>query len=274
MPIKVYIAPFRWYEKQKQQESYVYNQMVIEALNRWQELSNGAVRFQIVGRVDDSQIDITWRRVDRKSLGHCKYLINDRSMLYSAEIEIGISDGRLHASYNDVDEVRHTIIHEIGHALGLVDHSDHKADIMYVPHQYGVVDVSKRDIVTLNTLYKLPVGFDYIAIGKKYNLPEPFDFHQVLDQVEGKSGKAKMKDTFLEKAKPRVHKEQPERLAHHHDILSAQGRMFLQTQNILKPEEKEQLTLKKLRMQELKDRHDPNKPESPDAEEISEAEYD
>ena len=258
MPIKVHIAPFRWYEQSKQQESYAYNQMVMDALSRWQEASGGMVKFHLVQTLNESQIDVSWRRVDRKSLGQCKYLINDRSMLYSAEIQIGISDGILHASYNDMDEVRHTILHEIGHAIGLLDHSDHDADIMYVPHQYGVVDISPRDILTLQWLYKLPVGFNYMAIGEKYNLKQPFYFHDVLDQIEGKSGKSKpaeFRDTFLEKAKPRVHREQPEKLAHHHEILSTMGKFYLQTQNIkLPPSDREQFIHQQLRLEELKKR--------------------
>ena len=255
MPVRVYIAPFRWYEQSKQQESYAYNQMVMEALQRWQDVSNNVIRFQLVQRLQDSQIDIHWRRVDRKSLGHCKYMINDRSMVYSSEIEIGISDGVLHAQYNAMDEVRHTILHEIGHALGLLDHSDHQEDIMYVPHQYGVVDISARDILTLQWLYKLPVGFYYPAIGKKYNLPEPFTLHDVLDQIEGKSGRNQMDDPFLKKANPRVYTEQPERLAAQHEILSSMGKFYLQTQNIRIPtEDRDRLIIDKLRQEELKKR--------------------
>lgn len=242
MPIKVYIAPFRWYEKSKQQESYAYNQMVIDSLKRWSDASEGRIRFQIVPAVNASQINFAWRRVDRKSLGHCEYSFNDRAMIYSAEIQIGISDGILHQDYNDTDEVKHTILHEIGHALGLCGHSDGPNDIMYVPHQYGVVDISRRDIETLNWLYKLPVGFNYFAIGEKHDLPPPFTIHDVIETLSGTSQVKVKKDKFLEKAKPPVHVEQPEKLMEQHEILTQMGKFHLATQNIqITPEIKQKL---------------------------------
>lgn len=237
MPIKVYVAPFRWYEKSKQQESYSYNQMVYDAFDTWSQLSGGLVRFQNVANLDSSQIDISWRRVDRHSLGHCQYMINQQALVYSAEIKIGISDGLVHAQYNDMGEVKHTILHEIGHALGLIGHSDGPDDIMYVPHQYGVTQVSARDIETLKMLYKLPPGFDYMAIGRKYKLPEPFTIHDVLNRLEGRepTQNGKKIDFVPQQLTP----QNPEVLMQQHDILSHMGKFHLATQNIrVKPEVK------------------------------------
>lgn len=239
MPITVYLAPFNWYEKSKQQEAFYYQQMVMDSLKRWSDVTDGKVRFQIVADLNQSQININWRRVDRKSLGHCEYMINDRNMVYSAEIQIGLSDGLVHAQYNDVDEVKHTIIHEIGHALGIIDHSDQAEDIMYVPHQYGVVDLSKRDIETINWLYKLPVGFDYKAIGEKYGLDQKmpngdFTIHDVIEILAGDKPQV-LKDPFMEKAKPKIYKEQPEKLMEQQDILTQMGKFHIATQRVKKP---------------------------------------
>ncbi|WP_303674437.1 matrixin family metalloprotease [Vampirovibrio chlorellavorus] len=228
MPLKVYVAPFRWYEKSKQNESYAYNQMVFDAFELWSKVSEGRVRFQQVAQLDGSQIDVSWRRVDRKSLGHCQYLVNQQSLLYSAEIKIGISDGLVHGQYNDMDEVKHTILHEIAHALGLIGHSDAGDDIMYVPHQYGVVNISQRDIDTLKTLYKLPPAFDYLAVGRKFKLKEPFTLHQVLDHLEGRSEADGKKIDFIPPPPP----ENPAVLQSQHDILSHMGKFHLATQNI------------------------------------------
>jgi predicted Zn-dependent protease len=230
MPVKVYVAPFRWYEKSKQQESYVYNKMIYDAFDTWNQVSGDKVRFQFVSNIDGSQIDVSWRRVDRKSLGHCEYLVNPQSQLYSAEIKIGISDGVIHAQYNDLEEVKHTVLHEIGHALGLVGHSDGGEDIMYVPHQFGVTSLSERDVETLKTLYTLPTAFDYLAVGRKFQLKEPFTFYDVLDHIEGRESDATLQKRidFIPPPPP----ENPEVLTNHHDILSQMGRFHLATQNV------------------------------------------
>ncbi|MEB3244898.1 MAG: matrixin family metalloprotease [Vampirovibrionales bacterium] len=183
MPLAVYIAPFRWYESDKQNQADRYRQMVLDAMSAWQSASQGRISFRLVANAYDSQIDLSWRRVDRKSLGHCKYLVNKQGLLYSAEIEIGVSDRFLHAEYDDPEEVRHTILHEFGHALGLVGHSDASDDIMYVPHQFGVFSLSARDKATLAWLYKLPPAFNYIQKAATFKLRAPFGFNDVLNAI-------------------------------------------------------------------------------------------
>ncbi len=232
MPIKVYVAPFRWYEKSKQQESFVYNKMVYDAFDLWSQLTGGKVTFRFLAQLDGSQIDLSWRRVDRTSLGHCEYMANKQGQMGSAEIKIGISDGLVHAKYNDRDEVQHTILHEIGHALGLVGHSDASDDIMYVPHQYGVTNISPRDAETLNTIYELPTGFDFLALGRKHKMPEPFTIHDVLDLLAGRAREPEAAHVIDFIPPPPVMIEQPEILANQHDILSQMGRFHLATQNI------------------------------------------
>jgi predicted Zn-dependent protease len=239
MPICVYVAPFRWHEKSKQQESYAYNQMVYDAFDTWQQLSGERVRFRYVANLNLSQLDVSWRRVDRTSLGHCEYMVNQQSLIYSAEIKIGISDGVIHSKYNNPEEVRHTILHEIGHAIGLSGHSDGPNDIMYVPHQYGVTSLSQRDIDTLKTLYDLPAGFDHLAIGRKFELKEPFSLQEVLDAVQGRGKETGKRLDFV----PPLPPENPQALRDQHDILSQMGRFHLATQNPrLSPEVRKMFT--------------------------------
>lgn len=46
MPLNVYIAPMKFYSKQGQ--GYKYRNMVIRALNEWQNATKGRVAFKIV----------------------------------------------------------------------------------------------------------------------------------------------------------------------------------------------------------------------------------
>ena len=167
-PLPVYIAPCSWYSM-SETDKYMYKQMVINALNEWEKAGNGLFSFTVVNNLHDSQMNVEWRRVDRKSLGTCSFSYDNDSRLYSAEVSIGISDGIIHRKYMDENEVYHTILHEIGHSLGL-GHSPNTDDIMYTPHQYGQVKLSKRDLNSALWLYNLPYGTSVETLNSTYSI--------------------------------------------------------------------------------------------------------
>ncbi len=205
MPLKVFIGKFNWYKSMGANDEYKYTQMIIDAFNLWESLSSGIVSFERTMDLYDSQINIDWRRVDRKSLGSCTFNYDKLGRYYSAELSIGLSDGILHKKYMDENEVFHTIIHEIGHSVGL-GHSKTKGDIMYVPHEYGIINISKNDLETLKWLYKLPVGktqSEILSMYSEYQAKNVDDLVRKINHKGYKSDFEKTKDALIEESKKR-----------------------------------------------------------------------
>ena len=201
MPLKVYIAPMKFYSKQGQ--DIKYRGFVKKALDEWHRVSNGKVSFVIVDTLLQSNVNIDWKRVERQALGHCYFQYDRANRLYSAEVSIGLTDGLVHADYMDEGEVYHTILHEIGHAVGL-GHSPFKKDIMYTPHQKGILHVGEGDRLSVNWLYTFPQGKTVSEIASKYGVSGN-DLDEVVARIISKEAK-----TEFEKVRETV-KQEPER---------------------------------------------------------------
>ena len=98
MPLKVYIAPMKFYSKQG--EDYKYKQLVKRALDAWQTATKGRVKFNVVDTLLESNVNIDWKRVERQALGHCYFSFDGANRLYGAEVAIGLTDGLIHSSYD------------------------------------------------------------------------------------------------------------------------------------------------------------------------------
>ncbi len=194
MPLKVYVSPMKFYSKQGQDKKY--RALVKKALDEWHKVSNGKVSFILVDNLFDSNVNIEWQRVQREALGHCLFQFDKYNRLASAEVTIGLTEGLVHADYNDEGEIYHTILHEIGHAVGL-GHSPFKDDIMYTPHQKGILHVGPGDRLSVNWLYTFPQGKSVNEIASKYSVSGS-DLDEVVAKIISKQVKTdfeKVKDS-------------------------------------------------------------------------------
>lgn len=183
-PLIVYIAPMKFYSKPG--EDNKYRKMVLDAFNAWSAASGGKLNFRVTNVLLESNINVDWKRVDRQALGHCYFNWDAQGRLYGAEVSIGLTDGRIHKAYDNDIEVYHTILHEIGHAIGL-GHSPYKEDIMYTPHQYGNSMLSVNDKHSVQWLYRLPAGASVQKIAAKYSMSTSTDIDSVIRKIDSKN---------------------------------------------------------------------------------------
>ena len=233
MPLKVFIAPMNFYSKRGQDSKY--RGLVKRALDEWQRVSNGKVSFFIVNSLYDSQVNIEWKRVERKALGMCYFQYDKFNRLGSAEVSIGLTEGLVHADYMDEGEVYHTILHEIGHAIGL-GHSPFKNDIMYTPHQKGVMHVGPGDKLSINWLYTFPFGKTVNEIASKYNVSGS-DIDEVVAKIISKQSK-----TEFEKVKENVVQKPQRDLLEENESIGNLRKYHMALQNVNIPNDlKEQI---------------------------------
>lgn len=189
MPLSVYVSPPEISDELQNEfdprEPAAYVRAVENALGRWEDELEGLVRFRRVAARADADLDLVLvgeeapaPEPDLQVLGltpvarACELRGFDeetgryrvRFDVPSVKVYIADRFGLLVA-----DQVEWIALHEIGHALGMRQHSPIPADLMYavVRDHVSVKGPSAEDVNSFVSLYRLPNGTVFGRVGSE-----------------------------------------------------------------------------------------------------------
>ena len=164
-PLKVYI------ENSQDVPSY-YVDSLFKAMNQWTKRT-GFVEFVKTNNKNDAQIRVIYKNLDNsecKEKSRCVYSIAYTEPVISSQGILKYFNFTFHITNPKGEnytptEVYNTSLHELGHTLGIMGHSDNPNDIMYATNErsrdiYSFYRsdsqyLSMRDLRTLALLYNL-----------------------------------------------------------------------------------------------------------------------
>lgn len=147
-PLTVYVEP-------KQQKPNA-----MKAFQQWQTGSNNLVSFKFVAAPVNAQISVDFKDKLETSSGDESYIAGYSKQYYKennivkSEMHILAIDPTTKQPLGD-DFVTFAVLHEIGHTLGFRGHSPNEDDVMAATSKTPKLNLSKRDINTLNVFYKI-----------------------------------------------------------------------------------------------------------------------
>ncbi|OGI19645.1 MAG: hypothetical protein A2255_08700 [Candidatus Melainabacteria bacterium RIFOXYA2_FULL_32_9] len=173
MPLKLYLGN---YKDVSGYQSY-YGSAVKRAFSDWINKLDGLMNYTLVSNPNDADIVIKFvPAIDTTNTGSgfisglTSHHIKGNILKYA---NIEVSTMRPNKTIFTETDIYYTVLHEIGHALGIMGHSYNEDDVMY-PVAIGKKSVnlvfSHRDVNTIKLLYKLDAdisNFDAQKIAKK-----------------------------------------------------------------------------------------------------------
>ena len=167
-PLNVYIS-----SKGNSYYPDYYSTEVIKAFGQW-TASSGFIGFKFVDKPSAAQIILNYEPSPSTSCENsaCKYVVAHTDPVIKSGIlksmVITVYDKDANGSFFSDKELYSTVLHEIGHALGIMGHSFSTDDLMYMSNQTNADEnrlfikhrsafqyISLKDISTLKMLYNL-----------------------------------------------------------------------------------------------------------------------
>ena len=135
-----------------------YQHALFESLSLWEEASGGKVKFKRVDSPSDADIRLKWRyelmRPNQSGqIGEANLVRMDGGNFH-VEIVISLRDFTT-MKLLDCDTIKATVLHELGHALGLWGHSPNPGDVMF--YSATATKPTECDVATLCKVYATPL---------------------------------------------------------------------------------------------------------------------
>lgn len=147
-PLTVYIEP-------KSQKAAAQ-----KAFEQWQEQTDKFISFNFVNSLASAQIHVDFKDKLENSSGKESYIAGYSKPYYKnnnivkSEIHILGIDPQTKQPLGD-DFITFSTLHEIGHSLGFRGHSPNENDIMSAVSKAPKLQLTQRDINTINVFYKI-----------------------------------------------------------------------------------------------------------------------
>jgi len=148
-----------------------YNTEIVRAFGQWQA-SAGFLSFKFIDSFDPADIVVKFEPLPKSNCAEsgCKYVVAHTVPTIKNNIlkkmTITVYDRDANGSYFSDKELFNTLLHEIGHALGIMGHSYSTDDLMYLAkdgaessvfsrYRSDFQYISLQDISTLKLLYNI-----------------------------------------------------------------------------------------------------------------------